>query len=106
MLPSKEKDISTDKSNFTQLLEILYTASECSGSKKTGGKTFLEEGFMERVTFLPGIKGGASFSRPEWGESGVQKKQACALRHCRESLDQARYKRVSGKGSWEGRGAG
>lgn len=103
-MPSEQKDISTDKSNLTQLLEILYTASECSGSKKTGGKTFLEEDFMKRVTFLPGIKGGVSFSRPGCGECGLQKKQVRVLRHPGESLDQDSCKGVSGKGCWEGKG--
>lgn len=61
----------------------------------------MEEAFMERVTFLPGIKGGVSFNRPGWGECGLQKKQACALRYAGESLDRDRSKGVSGKGSWE-----
>ena len=91
-MPGEEKDISTDKSNLTQLLEILYTASECSGSKTTGGKTFLEEGFMKRMTLLPGIEGERSFSRPGWGECGFQKKRAWKLRHAGESLGQDRCK--------------
>lgn len=82
----------------------MSTASECSGSKKTGGKTFLEEGFMERVTFLPGIRGGVSFTKPGLGECGLQKKHACALRHTGESLDQDGSKGVSGQGSREGKG--
>ena len=45
------RSISTDKPNLTQLLEVLSTASECSGSKKTGEKTFLEEGIRGKNDF-------------------------------------------------------
>lgn len=34
--------------NLSQLLRVLYTSSEHSGSRKAG-ETFLEEGFRERV---------------------------------------------------------
>lgn len=61
--------------NLSQLLRVLYTSSEHSGSRKTG-ETFLEEGFRERVILVPGLKRGVSSSRQCWREIGVQSEAA------------------------------
>ena len=56
--------------NLSQLLRVLYTSSEHSGSRKAG-ETFLED-FRERVILVPGLKRGVSSSRQCWRETGVQ----------------------------------
>lgn len=103
-LPSGQNGISTDKSNLTQLLAVLYTASECCGSKMTGGKTLWEEVFVERVALVPGLKGGVSFNRQRWRESVLQAEAASCEQRCAGVAGPGRRRECQVKG--RGRGAG